>query len=82
LPTRIKGVSISRTDDHAVAFNISSSDLKGLSTIWNRLQIPSSNTNKWTHLLSGVNPHRDQEKVNISASSIIEIDLTSPLSNK
>ncbi|KAM8705136.1 hypothetical protein ACLKA7_009576 [Drosophila subpalustris] len=81
LPVRMKGVSVSHSGDEWLPFDVSASDLKGLSTIWNRLNIPSENVNKWRQLLSASNPQSDKENITIAAS-IIEIDLTSPVSQK
>ncbi|XP_034486150.1 kinetochore protein Spc25 isoform X2 [Drosophila innubila] len=83
LPARIKGVSVSQSGTRWMPFDVAASDLEGLSTMWDRLQIPSANADKWRQLMSVDNPQNDKENnYTTAATSIIEIDLTSPVSQK
>ncbi|XP_051862580.1 kinetochore protein Spc25 [Drosophila albomicans] len=83
LPTKIKGVTVSCTGDQWLPFDVSTSDLKGLSILWNRIQCNSPYVDKWNQLLQVGNPESErQENLNVTASSIVQIDLTSPQSHR
>ncbi|XP_062125532.1 kinetochore protein Spc25 [Drosophila sulfurigaster albostrigata] len=83
LPTKIKGVTVSGTGDQWLPFDVSTSDLKGLSMLGNRIQCNSLYADKWNQLLQVGNPDSGpQRNLNVTASSIVEIDLTSPQSQR
>ncbi|KAH8310771.1 hypothetical protein KR044_002986 [Drosophila immigrans] len=81
LPSRIKGVSVSAGRDEWFPFDIAVGDLKGLSVLRNQFQYNSVHADKWQQLMQVGNP-QNQAINNVTASSIIEIDLTSPQSQR
>ncbi|KAH8359778.1 hypothetical protein KR093_008875 [Drosophila rubida] len=83
LPARVKGVTVSSSGEEWLPFDVATSDLKGLSLLRNRLQGNSVHADKWQQLMAVDNPQSEQRRnVNVTASSVIEIDLTSPQSHR
>lgn len=85
LPNRLKGVSVSRNGDQWQPFDFDPEDALSLMTLWTQQQKRNTNAGTWRMLLSAENskPKHDKENNdNVTAGSIIEIDLTSPQSQK
>ncbi|EDV93261.1 kinetochore protein Spc25 [Drosophila grimshawi] len=85
LPARLKGVTVLREEGRWISLDYDGDDLKGLSTFWAQAHSGSA-SQKWQQLLSmdkAIMPTlNDKGNVNVSVSSIIEIDLTASPSHK
>ncbi|KAH8417726.1 hypothetical protein KR222_004837 [Zaprionus bogoriensis] len=83
LPERIRGVTASHSGDQWRPFDFERDELKGLIALWTQLQARNTHAEQWRLLLSaGSAPSDKENEPNVTASSIIEIDLTSPPSHK
>ncbi|XP_030559190.1 kinetochore protein Spc25 isoform X1 [Drosophila novamexicana] len=86
LPERVKGVAVSPDDGQWIPFDFDAHDRQGLAALWAQVNRSSRNTNNWRQLLSVGNSSmpapNGKENANVSMTSVIEIDLTSPPSQK
>lgn len=76
---------MSRTGDQWQPFDFDRDDVMSLMTLWTEQQKCNTNAATWRMLLSveNCNPKHDKENNdNVTAGSIIEIDLTSPQAQK
>ncbi|XP_023163521.2 kinetochore protein Spc25, partial [Drosophila hydei] len=85
LPARVKGVAVLPDQGEWIPFNCDAYDLKGLNTLWSHLNKPSSTAEKWQQLFSvdsSTLPSAEGKENANASMSVIEIDLTSPTSNR